>query len=77
MDLVDKHYQYLKHPDRAKVRDLVGLLTLKALKAEKRSDGKEVYLYADLTWPSEITESEFMERIKQLPNAQTYPFLNP
>ncbi len=67
-------YHGLKHPEKAWFRDLVGLLEIGAV--NYRKVGVRTYvLFADLEWPSKITENEFFEKINSLPKAKTYPFL--
>lgn len=67
-------YTNLKKPMKAYIRDLNGLITLRAIKAERISrDQWEISLR--LEWPTEITETNFMERVSELPKAKSYSFL--
>lgn len=67
-------YQPLKAGEKAKVRDLMHLLLLEAIKMRK--DNGTAYLYINLDWPTQITETGFMEKAKKLPKATSYPFLS-
>ncbi|PIQ82279.1 MAG: hypothetical protein COV76_04465 [Candidatus Omnitrophica bacterium CG11_big_fil_rev_8_21_14_0_20_64_10] len=67
-------YKRLKSPDKAFWRDLVGLVELRAIHAIK--DPRVRYVFkVRLEWPTEITETDFFDRIKKLPKAKTYRFL--
>jgi Fic family protein len=70
---LEGHYAALKNPRKAVVRDLVDLIELDAVSAEKLES--DVNLAVRLEWPSMMTESAFFERIKQLPKAKTHAFL--
>ena len=67
-------YGSLKNPRKAIVRDLNNLIGLKAVKFEKLPDNR-YRLGVRLEWPTEITETAFFERLKALPKAKTYSFL--
>ncbi len=76
-DLIKKispAYSSLKNSHKAMIRDLNNLITLKAIVFEKANDDK-YRLKVNLKWPSEITETQFFEIIKQLPKARTHTFL--
>lgn len=67
-------YESLKNPRKAQYRDLNDLLRLKALKAEKMpTNGFQFGIR--LEWPTEITETAFFEKLKSLPKAKIYSFL--
>ena len=69
------HYQSLKHKWEALVRDLDGLLALKAIYG--RFDKPDKYFFGvRLNWPMEITEDEFLEKYLHLPQAKTHSFLD-
>ena len=68
-------YGRLKNPIHALVRDLVGLKYLGAIKIDKKDDNK-MYASVRLQWPTEITETEFFRKIKELPKAKTHSFFN-
>jgi Fic family protein len=67
-------YNTLSNPHKATIRDLNYLIGLKAIAFEKLPD-KRFRLHARLEWPTEITETEFFARVKQLPRAKTHSFL--
>lgn len=66
-------YGTLKSPGTALRRDLLELIHLRAIAAERRGD--RVSFRVRLEWPTEITATEFFERIKALPKARTHAFL--
>src|SRR5262245_2943973 len=68
-------YKSLGNPRKAIVRDILILMNLGAVKAEELGKNR-TQISIDLTWPTTMTESEFLERIRQLPKAKTYPFLS-
>ncbi|MBM3264711.1 MAG: Fic family protein [candidate division Zixibacteria bacterium] len=68
-------YGSLKNPVKAGLRDINGLILLKAVGFEKLPDNG-YRLFARLEWPAEITETEFFRRIKDMPKARTYAFLD-
>ena len=60
------HYNALKFPDRALVRDVVGLIDLKAIAIEDRQ------FQVNLAWPQQFSESELselLERYESMPAA--------
>ena len=67
-------YSDLKTPDKAFIRDLLGLETLGAIEIVKEPD-EILYVKLRLEWPTEITETDFMNRIKALPKAKTRTFV--
>ena len=72
--LLEKHYDSLKAPLRAYVRDLNHLSGLRAIsvRREGQRPQPERYLVSvRLEWSTEITESEFHRQIDQLPVAKT------
>ncbi len=68
-------YSTLKHPTRAFFRDIGWLLALEAVGHRKPEEG-EISFFVRLEWPTEITETEFFTRIKAMPRARTYRFLD-
>ena len=68
-------YSSLKNPRKALVRDLIHLNKLKAISIHQIEDGRFQFLIR-LEWPSEITEGEFFQRLKELPKAKTHSFLS-
>ena len=67
-------YKKLKSPINALGRDLVGLIELRAIDATQDPKGRYVFKVR-LEWPTEITETDFFDRIRKLPKAKTYRFL--
>ncbi|MGE4505216.1 MAG: Fic family protein [Desulfovibrionaceae bacterium] len=73
---VKSHYKMLKHPLTAYRKDVLHLFTIDAIHVEIKDDTAEgIILEVNLDWPTMITESDFMERIKKLPKAKTTIFL--
>ena len=68
-------YGSLKNPFKALIRDVNGLIRLKAVGFEKLETGT-YRLFVRLEWPTEITETEFFKQIKDMPKARTYGFLD-
>jgi Fic family protein len=67
-------YAKLTAGKKGAYRDLQHLLELKAI-ALHREQGKEARLRINLEWPTQITENGFLEMVKNLPKAKTYPNL--
>ncbi len=66
-------YKNLGSPYKAFIRDINHLIGLGAVGFTKAG---EVYnIFVRLEWATEITESEFFEKTKELPKAKTYRFL--
>jgi Fic family protein len=70
---VDLLYKDLGNPWKAYIRDLLHLLELDAIDANK--EGEVFHISVRLEWATEVTESEFFEKIKKLPKSKTYRFL--
>ena len=69
------HYN-VKNPIKALVRDVDALTALKAVWVHKISDAPPRFLVGvRLEWPTEVTETEFFERVRKLPKAKTHSFL--
>jgi Fic family protein len=60
-------YAGLKSDYKALIRDVNGLLELKAL--EFHEGAKKIAI--NLDWPSQITETEFFEKVRKMPTAQS------
>lgn len=74
----DAKQLYAKRKDQpaAMARDIGKLSALGAVRIEWDQAGqKQPLISVDLDWPSEITETEFFERIKKLPKSKDYSFL--
>jgi Fic family protein len=67
-------YEQLKSPRKALIRDLVELISLRAIQATRLDSGR-FRIDVRLEWPTEITESEFFAQLNALPKAKTHPFL--
>jgi len=67
-------YATLGNPLKALVRDVNSLAALGAMKVERLGEGR-YRLGVRLEWPTEITETAFFEKLKQLPKAKTHSFL--
>ena len=61
--LVRTHYTDLKFPDRAIVRDIIGLMNLGAIVLNTDE------VSADLDWPQKFSESELLEKYENMPSA--------
>jgi hypothetical protein len=59
---------------RTIVRDVNGLIQLGAIGADRNPD-QSIQIHVRLQWPREITETDFFERMSQLPRAKTFGFL--
>ena len=57
------HYNALKFPERALVRDVIGLIDLKAIAIEDRQ------FQVNSAWPQQFSESELSERYESMPAA--------
>jgi len=66
-------YSTLKNGQKALARDINALVSLSAVHASRL--GKSWLLKINLDWPEQITESDFMERVKQLPKGKMHSFL--
>ena len=67
-------YSNLQNPMYAFMRDVSGLDDLKTISIEKLHEDRHGFKL-NLNWPEQITETDFMERVKSLPKAKTYKFL--
>ena len=67
-------YSQLQNPDKALTRDLAQLLHLKAISV-RQDDKKTRWINLRLEWPTEITETDFFERVKSFPKAKTRSLL--
>ena len=65
-DLIDQtseHYRDLKFPERAMMRDIIGLIDLSAVEL------KDDHIVANLDWPQQFSESELLEQYERMPSA--------
>jgi hypothetical protein len=67
-------YAGVKNPVKAFQRDMSNLLNLGAIRIERVGE-KKWKVSVRLEWPSEITESAFFHKIKQMPKGKTCGFL--
>lgn len=73
--LTSGHYAKLGNPNDSYIRDLNYLLGLNAIRYEQAQD-KRVILFPRLDWPTEITETDFYQRIKTLPKGKMFKVLS-
>ena len=71
------HYASLKDPSAAMFRDIGRLIALGAVgvKHQGETGRPELLIEVNLDWPSTLTDTEFFERLKQLPKSKTFRFL--
>jgi hypothetical protein len=76
-----KHYASRKAPANAMVRDVNKLSSLGAISVTEEqaspSMRPQIYITVNLDWPTTITETEFFNRIEQMPISKTTSFLLP
>ncbi len=68
-------YDKLNNPRKAIIRDVVSLVDLGSVTVNA-IDEQRVELQINLLWPSQITETEFFKKIKNMPKAKSHPFLS-
>jgi Fic family protein len=66
-------YSKLKNSNKALFRDINALINLGAIHAA-RGD-KSWSFVINLDWPEQVTETDFMERVKQMPKGKMHTFL--
>jgi len=81
MTLVDlsartRHFYTVKNPQKALVRDLNYLIQLQAMRATRLPEDKGFLLAINLEWPTQITETEFFRRVKEMPKGKVFGFLS-
>ena len=57
------HYQGIKHPFRAQIRDLVGLMDLGAVMLHG------AHIQVNMEWPKQFSQSELLDRYENMPSA--------
>ena len=67
-------YHPLQNPGKALTRDLVQLLHLNAISV-RQDDKRTRWIDLRLEWPTEITETDFFDRVKSFPKAKTSSLL--
>ena len=63
LERTERHYQNLKYPDRAQLRDMIELLDLGAM------DLDDDCIWINLEWPQQFSESGLLERYEKMPSA--------
>ncbi len=71
-----KQFYRVNNPRKALIRDLNYLVGLQAITAKRLQDKSDFQLSINLEWPTQITETEFFKRAKELPKAKVYGFLS-
>ena len=71
-----RHFYEVKNPYKALVRDLNYLIRLQAVRVKQLPEGKGYLLSINLEWPTQITETEFFRRVKEMPKGKVYGFLS-
>jgi hypothetical protein len=66
----------LKNPHKALIRDLNYLIQLQAIQAKRLPEDGGFLLSVRLEWPTQITETEFFRRVKEMPKGKVYGFLS-
>jgi Fic family protein len=66
-------YSRLKNGNKAVIRDINSLISLGAIRASQRD--KSWRFAVNLDWPQQITETDFMDRVKQMPKGKMHSFL--
>jgi Fic family protein len=71
-----RQFYSVKNPGKALARDLNYLIQLGALDVKKLPEEKEFLFSINLDWPTQITETEFFRRVKDMPKGKVYGFLS-
>jgi Fic family protein len=71
-----RQFYAVKNPGKALVRDLMYLIQLGALNVKKFPEEKGFLFSINLDWPTQITETEFFKRVKDMPKGKVYGFLS-
>jgi len=71
-----RQFYAVKNPGKALVRDLSYLIQLGALEVRVLPDEKGYLFSINLDWPTQITETEFFRRVKEMPKGKVYGFLS-
>jgi Fic family protein len=71
-----QHFYSLKNPYKALIRDLNSLIHLDALTVRRLPDSSDFMLQINLDWPTQITETEFFRRVREMPKAKVHGFLS-
>ncbi|MGH6931919.1 MAG: hypothetical protein ACREEE_05730, partial [Dongiaceae bacterium] len=68
-------YARLKNPWKGYIRDLIDLAELGTIQLIAKRKLKTFAVSVLPEWPMKITETEFFERVQQLPKTKTHHFL--
>ncbi len=71
-----RQFYSVKNPGKALARDLSYLIRLGALDVKKLPEEKGFLFSINLDWPTQITETEFFRRVKDMPKGKVYGFLS-
>jgi len=71
-----RHFYHVSNPYRALIRDLNYLIGLNAIAAKRLPDNGGYLLGINLEWPTQITETEFFQKMKEKPKGKVYGFLS-
>jgi hypothetical protein len=71
-----RQFYSVKNPGKALVRDLSYLIQLGSLNVKKLPEEKGFLFSINLDWPTQITETEFFKRVKDMPKGKVYGFLS-
>jgi hypothetical protein len=66
----------VKNLRKALIRDLSYLAGLEAIEIKQTDDKLDATISINLDWPTQITESEFFKRVKEMPKAKLHGFLS-
>ena len=67
---------HLKNFRKALIRDLSYLAALQAIEIKETDDKSDAIISINLDWPTQITESDFFKRVKEMPKAKIHGFLS-
>jgi Fic family protein len=70
------HFYRLKNPYKALIRDLNALIELNAISAKRLPEDAGFLISIRIEWPTQITETEFFRRVKEMPKAKVHGFLS-
>lgn len=65
-----RHFYALKNPHKALIRDFNYLIQLQAIQAKPLPEDGGFLLSVRLEWPTQITETDFFRRVKEMPTIQ-------
>lgn len=71
-----RYFYKVKNPHKILIRDLNYLIRFEAISAHQAPDKSDFLISINLEWPTQITETEFFRRAKELPKAKVHGFLS-